>query len=307
MIRKVRGSLTVEAAIVIPFIIIIMLPFLYILRSLYVYDCVRTAVFESTQTLQNILYLTNVAEDLKEGSEIEEEGMNEEAQEAKNEFQSLVGILDEATGGEGVSGLTKNLALQEIMRFLVIQLTEKQNLEAWGLIGGSERISYFRSKFLYDEEEQTALISVSAVYDFEFPFVRRFAKMEPVEIICVGRAFVGKETQEANRFNKSTETGDLNTKYRIGNGEHYHTLDCYLIDKDLQMMFRDHAIEQGYYECKGCTPVSDTVVVTKGGDKYHEKNCRYIAPELTPLSEEEIEKSNYSPCEICIGGGGWFR
>lgn len=308
MKRKIKGSLTVEAAITVPVIIIIMLPFLYILRSLYVYDCVRTAVMESAQMLENVLYLTNyIGDSDKDGANAEGEAVSDEVQGQVEQYDRMLESINEYTGGEGIEGLVQNVVLQQIVRLMVYDLTEEQHLESWGLENGALGISYVRSRFFYEDDNRDALFCISAQYEFEFPFVSSFAKMEPVEIQCIGRAYVGKPAQVSDIEDTEKISEKSEVRYRIGNGDHYHTADCYLIAKDIVNISVDEAENRGYIKCRSCKPAGSTVTVTLKGEKYHTEDCRYIAPNLTIVNENEIEEHGYLPCDICIGGGQWFQ
>lgn len=309
MKKNIRGSLTVEAALVVPFVIVIMLPFLYILRSLYVYDCVRNAVFESAQMLESVLYLSNYIGDSEESTElvaVDEDQTDKEIIEQTGRYEALLGMINSFTDGEGIKGLAKDIALQQIVRFLVHELTKDQNLDAWGLEKGALGISYLFSDFFYEEDGREGLFRIVATYQYEFPFVSRFAKMKPIVIQCVGRPFIGK-TAEVKSAGESESGSDGNVKYKIGNGTHYHLPDCYLIDKETRQISASEALQLGYSRCGTCNPVGNRVVVTEGGEKYHNADCRHIAPELTAISEEEIQEKGYVPCEICVGGGEWFQ
>lgn len=309
MKKRLSGSLTVEAAIVIPFIIVIMLPFIYILRSLYVYECVRSAVHESVELLESVLYLTTYLEKEDDEFLVEDiEGTGDQEQDGIIQYTMLMEKINDLTGGEGIKGLLKDLGLQQVVRYLVNQITKEQNLEAWGLEGGSNRISYLKSNFFYEKDGKEDLFCVVAVYNFEFPFVKRFVRMDPVEIRCVGRAFVGKKIQDVTEAGENTNETETKTYYRIGSGTHYHTADCYLIAKETIQLSHEMALEQGYTQCRQCSPgVAGKVVVTAGGEKFHESGCRYIHPSLTTIDEKKIQEKGYTACSICIGGGEWFQ
>ena len=49
-------------------------------------------------------------------------------------------------------------------------------------------------------------------------------------------------------------------------------------------------------------PLTETVYVTRTGEKYHVDGCRYIKgkDDLKDMSVEEAEKAGYEPCSVCI-------
>lgn len=49
-------------------------------------------------------------------------------------------------------------------------------------------------------------------------------------------------------------------------------------------------------------PLTETVYVTRTGEKYHVDGCRYIKgkDDLKDMSVDEAEKAGYEPCSVCI-------
>lgn len=299
------GSLTVEAALVVPLVILLMLPFLYVIRSVYVYDCVHTAVCETAEMLEVLLYLSGK---IPTGQEPEgQEPVDEKAEkviiEQLETYQRVSALISEISGESVASSLIQNAALQQIAGYFIQQLLEDMQLEAWGIDGGMEGISYSMSDFFYEEEGHENLFKIIARYKPEFPFVKSFATLRPVSIQAVGRAYLGQDFTGDESGSGETET----VWYRIGSGNHYHTADCYLIAKQTQLLPREEAIRRGYMACKACNSESSgLVIVSEGGERYHEKGCHYINPNTIPVHQKEIEEYGYLPCQICIGGGGWF-
>lgn len=43
----------------------------------------------------------------------------------------------------------------------------------------------------------------------------------------------------------------------------------------------------------------ETVYVTKTGQKYHTKSCRYVRNGKTPMKLADAVKEGYTPCSVC--------
>jgi hypothetical protein len=94
--------------------------------------------------------------------------------------------------------------------------------------------------------------------------------------------------------------------YRIGNGTKYHSLDCYLIMKDVSAVTVSKARNDGYKPCERCRASGEIVYVTSRGEHYHSQNCPSLFPDVHALSAEELAGGRYSPCALCQTEGGWF-
>jgi len=47
------------------------------------------------------------------------------------------------------------------------------------------------------------------------------------------------------------------------------------------------------------TNQTDLVYITKTGNKYHKKGCRYLRSSMTKITLKEAKKENYTPCSVC--------
>lgn len=104
------------------------------------------------------------------------------------------------------------------------------------------------------------------------------------------------------------EEEDEEQVYRIGNGEHYHKASCFLIDKEIHELSLWDAQEQGYAACKRCKAYESTTVwVTSGGEAYHTATCSYLFPELTAMTVDEAKKLGLEECILCFTENDYFK
>ena len=300
--------MSVEASIVVPVAFLVLLPFLFLIRSVYIYDSVQSATAESAQLLAGLYYLQEkIPEDAGESGE--DEGLETAVAEGSlSDYRSLVSLIRDKTGLPGAKALLKNLSMQVVLRYLNDQLLKEKKLENMGLTHGTAGISYLLSDFHYEENEYHDLIRIHAAFPLAFPFVSSFASLGPRQVAYVVRKFVG---QEARGTGSEEGPGSDETEepiyYRLSNGYHYHTADCYMLDKDKRTMPIQQAYEEGYSACSYCHPQNETqVIVTSGGKSFHAAGCYRIGESVTPVTMSEIIAEGYLPCQICIGGGEWF-
>ncbi len=305
--KKPVGSLTVEASIVVPIVFVVILPFLFLLRSVYVYDSVQSAVLETTRLMEPLLYLPEKLPEEGESAADISDHEKETADEAVESVDSLITTLESATGETGIESLIQNLALQQVVRFFLNRLLAEKNLGSRGLVDGTDGISYLLSDFELQDAEIENLFRIAVVYQREFPFARRFASLDPVYIQAVGRRFVGQKTQGRSDEDADETEEESKIYYRILNGNHYHIASCYLLDKEIRAMSRQEAEQKGYTACRYCgAQYIEQVVVTEGGTRYHVPSCYHVGGASERITWEEIQRMGYLPCSICIGGGEWF-
>ena len=93
------------------------------------------------------------------------------------------------------------------------------------------------------------------------------------------------------------------TVYVTKGGDKYHKQSCQYAKNATAMNLAD-AEKKGLKPCSVCYGGSSTstttqnVYVTKGGDKYHKKDCQY-AKNATVMSKTDAEKKGLKPCSVC--------
>ena len=183
-----------------------------------------------------------------------------------------------------------------------------QNEGSYADLGISGEIHLDYSEFFYSDDTTTDWIGVIAYIPLNWPDPFGFFTDKNIVAGYRLRAFTGLEQDNiAEAGDNQNPDSEAQTYYRIGNGTHYHSLSCYLIQKSVQMSSETSAIEQGYKACSRCGGGKGTVWTTPGGECYHIKGCSSLFPDVAPLSADEFESGVYSPCAICQSEGGWFH
>ncbi len=47
------------------------------------------------------------------------------------------------------------------------------------------------------------------------------------------------------------------------------------------------------------TIATDTVYITRTGEKYHRANCRYLSQSKIPVERKDAISNGYAPCKVC--------
>jgi hypothetical protein len=321
-----KASMTVEAALVFPLFILIWIPFLYCLKYEILYENLKQNVFNTAQILSSAGYLMEQTglRDVQNGVyQMENEAEPSEMTSAASDWLEQAGeagsytadllryclkILEApGTTGQVIGREAWKGAVDEAWKLAASAVSGKMQPESFWIDLGAESSPRFAySRFFYSKSGITDLISVIAYVPVRWPDPFGFFRDQRVYASVQTRAFVGNAWSSVSNTDNTADDEKKPTYYRIENGTHYHSLDCFLIEKDVVNMSREEALAEGYKPCKACGGGSGIVYITKGGIRYHMKGCRYLFPDLTELTEEEIESGRYKPCGFCQLGGDWF-
>ena len=326
--KTIRASLTVEAAVVVPVMIVLMLPFLYLLKATLIYETIRFSLAETGDSISQTAYLYDRLglkdihrlynhEQIQQKTELEcADVMAEDSwlQTISGRIQDIRGIVTKAEAILSRGALTAegyiaavNILGRELTANYMEELLSNIDLEALGVKSGIHGLDYSASKFFYQDGEYQDLIALIATYELDFPEILGL-RFPSISIQVQTRAFTGQPTMG---FDEAGGQGDdVNAcYYQIGRGSHYHIMDCYLIKSNLEALSQETAQQNGYAPCQRCRPDQshETVYVTQGGRHFHRHGCAYIHPDLRQITEREIQDLGLQPCVLCLGGGGGFR
>lgn len=279
-----RGSFTVEAVILVPLFFLIWLPFLYILRYCTLYEVLQSAVHQTASTMASVGYWFQLA-GFSELQETAEEGEQEGQDVLWQETVNTVGGL------------------------LAGQILEEGYPETlWQELGAQEEPQLQYSRYFYQDEEMSDWIHLVAVLPLQWPDPFGFFSDLQIVADCKVRAFIGLPNEAFYTEGEGKEEigEEEETYYRIGNGRKYHSLHCYLIQKDIRMLAQVDALQQGLSSCERCEPTGQQVFVTAGGEHFHTDTCSYLFPRLIELSEAQIASGLYTPCALCQTENDWF-
>ncbi len=274
-----------EAALVLPFTVVVLALFLGVLQTYHTTLVLRCALMETAETMADYSCLYELLED---------------------ELAELVGENDRDASelDEWLAEKAKELLLNQAGTMLAEELLQGYlpgKTELGGVAGGQRGLSFSGSRFFYEEDSHKALICLKLRFQPELLAGGTPFDPSPLSLSCVTHAFLGD-----NPFRKEEEPPE-DKIFRIGQGTRYHTHECYLINKNIRELSLWEAQQQGLEPCSHCLPWESAVVyASAGGECYHAEGCAHLYPNVAALDFDEARKLGLEPCKICLGDEEWF-
>jgi hypothetical protein len=292
--QKVKpiGSITVEAALVMPLFIYGIMAFLYLFQIIYIQECIQSGI-------------TEVAKEASRYGFIYEDVMNSQEVDSEEEDK------DTKTKKDTEKDTSKKSICKTIVdgSFLQIRLGEhldQCNFNDDCIVGGKTGIVMFLSSFMEDEET----IDVVAVYHIKIPIaiikVNGFTMVSRVRT----RAFIGLDQRDEGEDSSGNDENDEDQIVFITEtGTVYHkSKEC----SHLKLSISSSTLSQlklvrnqngGIYKpCEKCADNNrndnKTVFITKEGNRYHiSLDCSGLKRTIfsVPLSQVVGKR----PCKRC--------
>ena len=303
--NSVKGSVTTEASIIIPIMIICLLPFIYLFRMLLCQMVMEQGLDECLKQMATEMYVLERISILPEHSQEMEK--TEFDQTKVEQLQELIDqytfFFEEESWKDILQEWGYELAGEMLLKQRLQNWLEAENLNAWGVENGWVGINVTKSDFLYEEEGHQYLIK--GTISFKWKTLFSFWRPEEETIQRVYHCFVGEESEMYEEG--KDEEGNDQVVYRIGKGTKYHSDRCYLINKNVYTSTRSQAEMNGKKPCERCSPNNAiTIYQTEGGEHYHAAGCSYINPEVIPIEKEEATRLGYTGCGLCQEENHYF-
>lgn len=302
---KKQGSISVEACLVVPVVLIVILPFVFLLRILVLQGILETSLQQIAQEVATTSYLVKgigvVPKDVEEPYPYPINGKEEKQEELAGlgaKIQAFLGEADDSLLAEAVV----DLAGAVLVKQMLMERIPEKDLKDLGVVEGWDSVSTEDTRIFYGQEGHGYLLRLSLSIDIKPLF--SFWKIGELTISRTVRGFLG-ESEESAKHNPKEDLDSEELVYRIGTGIHYHQLSCYLIHKTVQTLSMEEAKQKGLSPCSRCGGgTTGTVYVSEGGGKYHAYGCEYLFPNLTELSKDEAIGLGLTSCGLCFGGKG---
>ena len=266
-----KGSLTLEAACVLPMFFLAMLAVMYMIQAVLAADTVFCALHESAKKLAVAAYTM----DRLEG-------------ETAGEYKELWGSA-------------KSIFSSVYVKNHVVSKIEEESGAHKRIQGGASGIR-LTSSSICDEDE---MIDLKAVYKLQVSVPLLDLIGIKVTQRAAVRAWTGKEYGEDGR--DSGETGG-DRVYVTATGSVYHKdRECSHIRLSITQVEKEQTAElrnedgAKYYPCEDCqTQGISEVYITPTGNRYHGSlSCSGLKRTVTSVTVEEA--SGYRPCKACGG------
>lgn len=288
-----EGSLTAEAALVLPVFLFSVLSLVYLFQLMSLQLKVQAALNQTVEQIASYGYLLDRVSAVA--------GKKAEKLLESTELFSEDGLLSVDEAGAWVMKLIHYAGGERAAKQLAGRYMDTEDGAFLHVADGWEGVS-FRGSTLLDD---TRCVEVTAEYQVKIPFVPAVFPMIRVKQTAVCRSFssdrdyIPKESSE-----EKTET----LYYMTPSGSVYHTTrECTYLkilteSATIENMTRMRNSSGGkYYPCKLCTEgleVTGNVYYTSGGSSYHiTKNCSSLSRKVMEKTAEEI--AGIPPCSRC--------
>lgn len=285
--KKVQGSLTVEAALVLPIFIYVIIAFVYFIQIIGLQETLQNAITETGFYSAKYAYVYDY---LVNYNESESEDSN--AEESKIGSGENIRIVSQL-----IDGTFYKIKLKD---FLDVDKIDQSCIK-----NGYAGIITYMSSFMEDEDT----VDIILIYKIKLPIL--FIRIDEFQIVqrVRMRGWSGHKVAVKGASDVvSEEDGD--TVYITETGTVYHlTKEC----SHLLLSIEETTYEQienlrntsgrKYKKCERCGDEGEiteesTVYITNSGDRYHSKlNCSGLKRTIIAISIKEV--GNRSLCSRC--------
>lgn len=287
--NKIKASLTVEAAMVLPVCLFFFVMFLYFIQIFIVQETLQQAMTDTGLGIARTAYIFSDFQDIAEAADFDVSIMEEETRMDLGE--TLRSVIE---GGS--------------IKYAVKNRLNTEGINNACIAGGFDGISFFDSQIFRDNDD----IDIVAKYRVRIP-VRLFGLFEKEMVQRVKlRGWYGYQFPALYSLEEE-EAADKKEKmvYVAENGTVYHLdRNCSHIKLSVKAVDGIPTVQRNknggiYQPCDACINKDDsgtgTYFITSYGDRYHrDRNCSKIKRTVRqiPLSEA----GHLAPCKRCGGG-----
>lgn len=301
--KSEKGSLTVEATIVLPIFIFIIIAIGIFIKTVYIHELIENIIYDSTKELAKSAYLLDLGADKLSKYE-------DDILDRLDKFEEIDSLYDEGDKltlsndiKDSIKKNSEDLCKQKLGEILLNVYFNRHGLTKRKL--AKLKVENFKIKinsFLEDTEEIDA--SVQYEVRLDIPLLR--LKKIPILSRIVVRAWVQGGSNKAVFKNEQTDENDEDTNeedtivYVSSKGSKYHKKGCSAIFKDVKKITVGEAKKKGYKPCEICESENQKgyVYITKSGDfynkKYHKYGCSSIFKDIKEMKLKDA-KGRYDP------------
>lgn len=278
--KQYKGSLTVEAALVLPMFVFATIIFLYCIQIVQLYEQVQKGITDVARRAATYGYV------YEQFLQDEKQNKDEKGEEQKQSKAILRTLLDGS-----------------FYKINFLEVISEDTINEGLIVGGKLGILFLGSKFMEDE-----IIEVKATYSISLPTL--FFKVHPI-VVQQGvktRGFVGRPLFVAEE-EEEKEEGEY--VYITEKGTVYHIeMTCsYIYRKPQAVMgsnIGDKRNNSGgkYYPCATCVhselSMTQTYYITGYGTRYHSSaSCTQVERNIKKLLLSEVGERR--ACKKCGG------
>lgn len=272
------GSITVEAALVLPIFVTFVIILTFFMQLIYVHEIVQKGLDEVTQI---IAVQANIYDTLgtKESIQTSYERLSsDDENEIIDDIKSV--LVEQVINRLGAA----------LLKTYFINKTENNNFGINIIVDGLDGLDFTESKFLIRNDDVKSVVMYKAK-----PIFNLFGVFELNVIqVATSKAWTG--------YNQEMPKEDVVYKTKSGTVYHVIRTCSYIHFTIIKTTFKEI---EGQGPCVGCAidiefQENDRVYITKTGDKYHRTlDCSKIKRVIIEINRSDI--GNLQPCSRCGG------
>lgn len=324
--KNSKGSLTVEAALVLPIFICVILTIGFFTKAVYTHEIIQHAINEAANEMASYSYMYYISgiHDIDKTINKKIDEKKRKSEEYANYILSLYKGLNDIIQTQPETENMSNDSSDEILSF-ISSISEIGPNQGKTIIGNTLIKSYIKKHGITDSRlkslnidrldfssstyfENNEDIDVIVKYKINIPLPIKIVENIPIVQRATVRAWMG-----GDEISMTSESDDVieqeNNKNRIvyvsKKGSSYHRFGCYSIFKQIEELNLQAAKKLRLKPCKKCDPPTEsrfgyTVFKSKRSNdgKYHKKGCTHLFKDIIKIPLHEAQKK-YEPCKIC--------
>lgn len=334
-IRKIlgrqKGSLTVEASLVLPIFICAILTIGFLTKIVYTHEIIQHAITEAANEMASTSYLYYISGsyyiDDTLSSKLEEKKKKSEEHissivDCSKEVYDFIGQIkvksnntyeDIASNPKdeiiGLASLIANTELDKEKTYIG-NILIRHYIKKHGLTDNRlkkldiDKLDFSHSSYFNNNED----IDVIVKYRVNIPLPIKFINHIPIVQRATTRAWLGGN-DSARALGTDNEYEDIKDEdrkvYVSKKGSRYHRYGCYRIFKEIEALDLLEAKKLGLEPCKKCHPPLESngkYIVFKSkrsnDGKYHKEGCTHLFKDIIEINLDEASKK-YKPCKTC--------
>lgn len=283
-LKKAGGSLTVEAAVILPFFLFIFLIFLYVIKIFYVQAALDLAVKAAGRDIAAVAYPLSLLHEQEEELFAQGEGMAVDTIPGLSEYAELRAGLPQLLGSGGLNAAAIFEGLLEQGGFALARSVLAAHLETYRLDPAQMTLNLAhlpQSRYGFFREKQQPQYQEAGILP-EADFAKEDVVIQAEYSLALPMPFFSGNTVRL----KSAVV----ERAWLAGGNGVYTV------RGEKSLFEQAREETG-----------TVVYVTRTGVKYHLSGCLYLRKSRIPLTVPEAQDRGYTPCKICIEGRELFK
>lgn len=331
MLGKQKGSLTVEASLVLPIFICAILTIGFLTKIVYTHEIIQHAITEAANDMASSSYLYYISGSYDIDNTLSNK-LEEKKKKSEEHIRSIVDCSKELYDFIGQIKVESNDTYEDIANnpkdemISLVSLIAKKGLDKektyignilikhyikrYGLTDSKlkkldiDKLDFSHSSYFCNNQDIDVIVKYKVNISLPIKFVNDISMVQR----ATTRAWMGghdsAEVLEKNNEDENIKDTDKKV-YVSKKGSSYHRFGCYRIFKEIEALDLQDAQELGLEPCKKCHPPLDCdgkYIVFKSkrsnDGKYHKEGCTHLFKDIIEINLDEASKK-YKPCKTC--------